>query len=397
MKKFLSKGRGILLTLLVILLVFAVNSFSSVDIEKTAIIIALGIDYEEDEYIVTGQLSLPASSGGSEAPQQSPTMISGRGPSPAAAYNDIATLTGWLPTLSFCTVIVLGNEVLERPLMDVLDFSLRVKQLNDSALMCAFDGTARDFFNLKTPLDQIAAFSLLKIFAKENTQSAEVSVNSLKNFAMNFYRQGNGNTLPYITAIPDDNPENNASEENRKSEIVDFAANRLVVFEQDKMTDILDPELSKAFVLLTRPVQKGTVNLSGVETDRYVAKNLEVNIESKPAKIGVEIDGDKIKCKVEYSTKIRILHLEATDKNVKNLVDAHIPQEIKDAVEEKLKGQFTAFTDRIKELDCDILQLEENVYKTHPKQYRKFLDEYGQHKILSNTEFEIKVNVDARD
>lgn len=397
MKKFLSKGRGILLTLLVILLVFAVNSFSSVDIEKTAIIIALGIDYEGDEYIVTGQLSLPASSGGSEAPQQSPTMISGRGPSPAAAYNDIATITGWLPTLSFCTVIVLGNEVLERPLMDVLDFSLRVKQLNDSALMCAFDGTARDFFNLKTPLDQISAFSLLKIFAKENTQSSEVSVNSLKNFAMNFYRQGNGNFLPYITAIPDDNPENNASAENTKSEIVDFSANRLVVFEQDKMVDILAPELSKAFVLLTRPVQKGTVNLSGVETDRYIAKNLEVNIESKPAKIGVEIEEDKIKCKVEYSTKIRILHLEATDKNVKNLVDAHIPQEIKDAVKEKLQSQFTAFTERIKELNCDILQLEENVYKTHPKQYRKFLDTYGPHKILSNTEFEIKVEVDARD
>ncbi len=397
MKKFLSKGRGILLTLLVILLVFAINSFSSVDIEKTAIIIALGIDYEEDEYIVTGQLSLPASSGGSEAPQQSPTMISGRGPSPAAAYNDIATLTGWLPTLSFCTVIVLGNEVLERPLMDVLDFSLRVKQLNDSALMCAFDGTARDFFNLKTPLDQISAFSLLKIFAKENTQSSDVSVNSLKNFAMNFYRQGNGNFLPYITAIPDDNPENKTSEENAKSEIVDFAADRLIVFEQDKMVDILDPELSKAFVLLTRPVQKGTVNLSGVETDRYVAKNLEVNIESKPAKIGVEIEEDKIKCKVEYSTKIRILHLEATDKNVKNLIDAHIPQEIKDAVKEKLQSQFSAFTERIKELNCDILQLEENVYKTHPKQYRKFLDTYGQHNILSNAEFEIKVEVDARD
>lgn len=397
MKKFLSKGRGILLTLLVILLVFAINSFSSVDIEKTAIIIALGIDYEEDEYIVTGQLSLPASSGGSEAPQQSPTMISGRGPSPAAAYNDIATLTGWLPTLSFCTVIVLGNEVLERPLMDVLDFSLRVKQLNDSALMCAFDGTARDFFNLKTPLDQISAFSLLKIFAKENTQSSDVSVNSLKNFAMNFYRQGNGNFLPYITAIPDDNPENKTSEENAKSEIVDFAADRLIVFEQDKMVDILDPELSKAFVLLTRPVQKGTVNLSGVETDRYVAKNLEVNIESKPAKIGVEIEEDKIKCKVEYSTKIRILHLEATDKNVKNLVDAHIPQEIKDAVKEKLQSQFATFTERIKELNCDILQLEENVYKTHPKQYRKFLDTYGPHNILSNAEFEIKVEVDARD
>ena len=397
MKKFLSKGRGILLTLLVILLVFAINSFSSVDIEKTAIIIALGIDYEEDEYIVTGQLSLPASSGGSEAPQQSPTMISGRGPSPAAAYNDIATLTGWLPTLSFCTVIVLGNEVLERPLMDVLDFSLRVKQLNDSALMCAFDGTARDFFNLKTPLDQISAFSLLKIFAKENTQSSDVSVNSLKNFAMNFYRQGNGNFLPYITAIPDDNPENKTSEENAKSEIVDFAANHLVVFEQDKMVDILDPELSKAFVLLTRPVQKGTVNLSGVETDRYVAKNLEVNIESKPAKIGVEIEEDKIKCKVEYSTKIRILHLEATDKNVKNLVDAHIPQEIKDAVKEKLQSQFATFTERIKELNCDILQLEENVYKTHPKQYRKFLNTYGPHNILSNAEFEIKVEVDARD
>ena len=397
MKEFLSKGRGILLMLLLILLVFAVNSFSSVDIEKTAIIIALGIDYEEDEYIVTGQLSLPASSGGSEAPQQAPTMLSGRGPSPSAAYRQIATLTGWLPTLSFCTVIVIGNEVLERPVMEVLDFALRVKQLNDSALMCAFDGTARDFFNMKTPLDQISAFSLLKIFAKENSQSAEVSVISLKNFAMNYYRQSNGNFLPYITAIPDDNRENTTAQENQKSEIVNFAADRIVVFDRDEKTDIFQQELSKPFVLLTRPIQSGTLNLSGVQTDRFIADNLEINLESAPAKISTEIEDGRVKCKIDYSVNIRILHLEADGKQIQDLLDAQIPQEIKDAVRVSLEEGFSAFADRIKELNCDILLLEENIYKSHPKQYREFLAENGQYQVLPNTDFEINVNVQARD
>lgn len=397
MKEFLSKGRGILLMLLLILLVFAVNSFSSVDIEKTAIIIALGIDYEEDEYIVTGQLSLPASSGGSEAPQQAPTMLSGRGPSPSAAYRQIATLTGWLPTLSFCTVIVIGNEVLERPVMEVLDFALRVKQLNDSALMCAFDGTARDFFNMKTPLDQISAFSLLKIFAKENSQSAEVSVISLKNFAMNYYRQSNGNFLPYITAIPDDNRENTTAQENQKSEIVNFAADRIVVFDRDEKTDIFQQDLSKPFVLLTRPIQSGTLNLSGVQTDRFFAENLEVNLESAPAKISTEIEDGRVKCKIDYSVNIRILHLEADGKQIQDLLDAQIPQEIKDAVRDSLEEGFSAFADRIKELNCDILLLEENIYKSHPKQYREFLAENGQYQVLPNTDFEINVNVQARD
>ena len=397
MKEFLSKGRGILLMLLLILLVFAVNSFSSVDIEKTAIIIALGIDYEEDEYIVTGQLSLPASSGGSEAPQQAPTMLSGRGPSPSAAYRQIATLTGWLPTLSFCTVIVIGNEVLERPVMEVLDFALRVKQLNDSALMCAFDGTARDFFNMKTPLDQISAFSLLKIFAKENSQSAEVSVISLKNFAMNYYRQSNGNFLPYITAIPDDNRENTTAQENQKSEIVNFAADRIVVFDRDEKTDIFQQELSKPFVLLTRPIQSGTLNLSGIQTDRFVADNLEINLESAPAKISTEIEDGRVKCKIDYSVNIRILHLEADGKQIQDLLDAQIPQEIKDAVRVSLEEGFSAFADRIKELNCDILLLEENIYKSHPKKYREFLAENGQYQVLPNTDFEINVNVQARD
>ena len=397
MKEFLSKGRGILLMLLLILLVFAVNSFSSVDIEKTAIIIALGIDYEEDEYIVTGQLSLPASSGGSEAPQQAPTMLSGRGPSPSAAYRQIATLTGWLPTLSFCTVIVIGNEVLERPVMEVLDFALRVKQLNDSALMCAFDGTARDFFNMKTPLDQISAFSLLKIFAKENSQSAEVSVISLKNFAMNYYRQSNGNFLPYITAIPDDNRENTTAQENQKSEIVNFAADRIVVFDRDEKTDIFQQELSKPFVLLTRPIQSGTLNLSGVQTDRFIADNLEINLESVPAKISTEIEDGRVKCKIDYSVNIRILHLEADGKQIQDLLDAQIPQEIKDAVRVSLEEGFSAFADRIKELNCDILLLEENIYKSHPKKYREFLAENGQYQVLPNTDFEINVNVQARD
>ena len=397
MKKLLSKGRGVLFLLLVVLFVFTLNSFSSLDIEKTAIIIALGIDREQEDYVVTCQLALPSPDGGGDAPQQTPNMISGKGPTPAAAYNEIATLTGWMPTLSFCTVIVLGNEIIERPLMDVLDFSLRVKQLNDACLLCAFDGNARDFFNVKTPLDQISAFSILKVFAKENTQSSDVSVQSLKDFAMNYYRQGNGNFMPYVTALPDQNPENKAGSQNSKSEIMDFAANRIVTFNQDEKKEIFSPELSKSFVLLTRTVKSGSVNLQNVETAQYTAKNLEVNLESSPAKISVKPEKDELVCTLSFEAKIRILHLETDNRNIQNLVDAKIPCEIKSKLKETLLADFTALCDRMKELNCDLLQIEESFYKSHPKEYRKYLAENGQHNVLSHTRFEIKVDVKAKD
>ena len=397
MKKFLSKGRGVLLILLLVICVFSINSFSSIDLEKTAIIISLGIDYADDEYVVTGQLALPASSGGTEAPSQSPTMITGKGPTPAAAFHNIASLTGWLPTLSFCTVVILGEETTQKPLMDVMDFVLRVKQLNDSSLFCATRGTAADFFNQKTPLDQISSFSLLKILSKENTQSSDVSVMSLKNFIQNYYRQGNGNFLPLVRSIPDENEENRTEEPNKDSRLSDLAVDEMIVFNQDRRIEILDKSYVKPFVLLTKPVNTGTVNLTDVETSNYKAKNLEVQLQSKPAKLNLKIVDGRVACEVSYEASIQVLHLESDNHSAENLVDGHVPDEIKDALKEKLIGEFQVLLDKLTQLNCDLLQLEEKLYKFHPKDYRAYKEAYGQNHVADRTDYTVKVKIDAKD
>ena len=42
---------------------FVSNDFGLIDIQKTAIVIAVGLDREEDEFIITSQIALPKSAG----------------------------------------------------------------------------------------------------------------------------------------------------------------------------------------------------------------------------------------------------------------------------------------------------------------------------------------------
>ena len=398
MKKFLAKGRGILLVLFLIICVFSVNNFSSIDLEKTAIIIALGIDCDEEgTYTVTGQLAMPSSSGGTEAPAQEPTMVSGSGPSPAAAYQDISVLTGWTPTLSFCTTIVLGQTVLDNPLVDVMNFALRVKQLNDSALLCTVEGTAKDFFNQKTPLDHITAFSLLKIFSKQNVKSPEISVMSVKDFIQNFSSQSNGNFLPLVTSVPDENSANKTSQESEKSDLANLDVSQIVVFDRDKKLEVLDLNYVRPFVVLTRPIQNGTVNLSSLETELYHAKNLEVKINSKPAKIRLDFQNGTPRCKIDYRATVMILHLESDAKAAKDLIDGRIPEEVKEALAEKVHSDIERLLAKLQEINCDLLQLEEKMYKFHPKEFRKFRETHGENALLPMTEFEINVKIGAKN
>ena len=76
---------------------FFTNDFGLVDIHKTAIITAVGIDMEDGEVIVTGELVVPQPSQSGENIKY--TQVQGSGLTIADALNEINAKTGFYPKL----------------------------------------------------------------------------------------------------------------------------------------------------------------------------------------------------------------------------------------------------------------------------------------------------------
>lgn len=85
----------------VLLLLFFSNDFGIIDIQKTAIVVAVGIDKsekQEDKYDVTAQIAIPVTAGTSGAEAACEITIRDTN-TIGEAVAQINSQTGWFPTL----------------------------------------------------------------------------------------------------------------------------------------------------------------------------------------------------------------------------------------------------------------------------------------------------------
>ena len=70
--------RFYILIAIVLGFLFFSNDFGLIDIQKTAIVIAVGLDREEDEFIITSQIALPKSEKEGENSQSAQIVSKGK-------------------------------------------------------------------------------------------------------------------------------------------------------------------------------------------------------------------------------------------------------------------------------------------------------------------------------
>ena len=87
---------------------FFTNDFGLVDIHKTSVVVAVGIDTEGEEVILTAQVAVPQPSQSGDNIQY--TEVQGRGLTIADCLNEINSKTGFYPKLLSCKLILLGEE-----------------------------------------------------------------------------------------------------------------------------------------------------------------------------------------------------------------------------------------------------------------------------------------------
>ena len=104
--------------LVALLGLFFTNDFGLVDIHKTAIITAVGVDVEEGEVQVTAEIAFPQPSQSGENIKYS--EVQGSGLTIADAMSEIKNKTGFYPQLQFCRLIVIGDSCREHELFRVL-------------------------------------------------------------------------------------------------------------------------------------------------------------------------------------------------------------------------------------------------------------------------------------
>lgn len=185
------------LAVIFLTILFFSNDFGLVDIQKTAIVLAVGIDRENEEFIVSSRIAVPSSSGEQKAAADS-IQVETRGDTVGAAIQEINVKTGWYPKLVFLNLIVLGETATEKNTFESLDYFLRNDYMSDDCKICCCEGKAGEKLNTKTTAESIPSLSVGKILSAHSATTGLAAVTTLREFAAGYFGVSNSGYMPVL-------------------------------------------------------------------------------------------------------------------------------------------------------------------------------------------------------
>lgn len=368
-----------LLLFIILVLSFFSNDFGLVDIQKTAIILAIGIDKEEDEFNVTAQISVPK--GDRTTGGTSSVEINSSGKTVSDCISHIYSKTGWVPKLVFCDLILLGEEVAKEHAMPVLNYFLRNEYMPDSCFVAVCEGSAKETISSQNAIDDISSQAILKLFSGVIEKTGLSVQNTLKDFSISAMGVSKSGFMPYIRVLPQEESseggsggdseesggsggESGESGSSQSSEKVIYCADHTALFSNGKMVGTLTPEETFAYNLLSGKVYAGIITVENGE---------------KPVSLSILNDDGSVSLSTKGTPAVTLkadLRVQLYDRNEASPIEdmaSDIPtdQDVSEATE-IVTAYVRSLWETCRTSGCDLFLLTRELYRSSPKLYEEW-------------------------
>ncbi len=360
----------------VLLFAFFSNDFGLVDIQKTAIILAAGIDRTDEGYFLTAQVSVPK--GGETQGGTASVELSGEGETVADCLVSMYADSGWVPKFDFCSLVLLGEETAKSGAMPALNYFLHNEYMSDNCAVAVAAGTAAEMLKKTSAIDDTPSLAISKLFSGAAEKSGATVRNTLRAFAVETLGVSQSSFMPYIRALPQESTgdsggssgdstgssgsssEGGSGSSGEKSVL--FRAEETALFSEGKMTGLLSPEETVAYNLLMGKVKAGILTVEG-------ENETPVSLSIKRDKGSVSLSQDAVpRAKLEIELKVLVSDraekdfLAGTETNVATDTDER-------RAEELIASHTAALWEEVKASGCDLFLLSRDLWRSDPKRH----------------------------
>lgn len=394
---------------LALLGLYFTNDFGLVDIHKTAIITAVGIDVKEEEVLVTAEIVVPQPSQSGENIKY--TQVQGSGLTIADALNEINAKTGFYPKLQFCKLVLLGESCRGKPLFRLLGCFYRKNFSELTALVAMCQGEAADMLALKSDSSGMTSEAIRKVLSDEIEKSANATPANLKDIALTGYSKSAACYMPYVEASTPGSSESGGNGDNVGGEggnqgsqggspgassgssgssanggesgggsavsqngssggqPMEFNARKTAIFSDGEFKGILNEQQAFALAVIENDIRMAVLPCDVDEIHYTVGmKNVNCGIDLK-------IENGAPNLTVKYRAKAQINGVRKPVDPQQILYDDVVSEEVLKGAAEALKARFDALLTVCKEENCDVLGVKELLYKFNTKYFDAFKDD----------------------
>ena len=359
----------------VLLFAFFSNDFGLVDIQKTAVILAAGIDRTQDGYLLTAQVSVPK--GGETQGGTASVELSGEGETVADCLTEMYADSGWVPKFDFCSLVLLGEGAAREGAMPALNYFLHNEYMSDNCAVAVAAESAADVLKETSAIDDTPSLAIGKLFSGAAEKSGATVKNTLREFAVQTLGVSQSSFMPYIRTLPQEETGGSSgsagsagdaggggasgSSGSSGGEKVLFRAEETALFSEGKMTGLLSAEETFAYNLLMGKVQAGILTVEG--EDGPVSLNIKRN------KGSVSLTEDTVpRARLEIALKVLVSDrtekdfLAGTETNVATDEDERQAEELVASYAERLWAA-------VKASGCDLFLLSRDLWRSDVKRH----------------------------
>ena len=369
---------------------FFSNDFGLVDIQKTAVILAAGIDRSGEGYELTAQISVPK--GGEKAGGTASVELSGKGETVADCLMMMYADSGWIPKFDFCSLVLLGEEAAREGAMPALNYFLHNEYMSDNCAVAVAEGNAGEMLKKTSAIDDTPSLAIHKLFSGAAEKTGAAVKNTLREFAVGTLGVSKSSFMPFIRTLPHESgtgssegsggkggasgsgnsegsggsggsgqsgSEGSGGEEDAP---VLFRAEETALFREGKLTGLLSAEETLAFNLVRGKVKAGILTVEGEGGEPV---SLSIKRGGGSAKLGNE---DVPRAKL--SVRLKVLVSDRTEEDFMAGSETNVAtDEDERRAEELISSYISSLWETCKGSGCDLFLLARELYRKDPKAF----------------------------
>lgn len=419
--KFMKKHTWLLLILSIAL--FIPQSFSyQAKLNMRVVVTGMGIDKSDEGYSITAQVVMP--SPGSESGGGSATlgMISEKGKNISEGVQKIAYKIGKTAGLSHMSFIIVGQNMMNENLAEVLDFFVRDKELNSSVMLLVSPTTAKEMIEQTKNLELSASVGIQKVFIYKQGSFNGVMMPvvefvgnafslSQSSVASGIFISQEGeeelgeNTNQSIEKqsnqegeLGQQQTEENSSNQSSKSQDGRIKYyNDVYYFKNGKYVNKLDSEEELLGFFLTNTARNsGEITVENVTGGALKDATIGLQFRfGKTRKKVKEKDGKPVfvfNVKLKDVQIVEILNNGGLTEKIYRDANSETVNAIRKAIKEEIEKDITKTFEKAKIDGVDIFKFADTCYSLKPKLWKKIYDKQGE-TYLDNLEIEVNVEL----
>ena len=377
-----------------LLFAFFSNDFGLVDIQKTAVILAAGIDKSGEGYELTAQISVPK--GGETAGGTASVELSGKGETVADCLMMMYADSGWIPKFDFCSLVLLGEEAAREGAMPALNYFLHNEYMSDNCAVAVAEGSAGEMLKKTSAIDDTPSLAIHKLFSGAAEKTGAAVKNTLREFAVGTLGVSKSSFMPFIRTLPHESGTGSSGDTgssggtgssegsggkseaegsggkggasgsegsgSEKDAPVLFRAEETALFREGKMTGLLSAEETLAFNLVRGKVKAGILTVEGEGGEPV---SLSIKRGGGSAKLG-----DESEPRAKLSVQLKVLVSDRTEEDFMAGTETNVAtDEDERRAEELIASHIASLWGKCKASGCDLFLFARELYRKDPKAF----------------------------